>query len=128
MACDLSGLAHQTGAFDQFRSPAGARYSLPDFDLMLVDENTWQQLIGAAEQATLSEGISVPIPAILHLIAMKAKAAASPTRANKAQDISDIASLLKLAKLKVEDTEVQAIILQQGDSTVMEDVKKLNEQ
>jgi len=97
-----------------FPSFPGPETECPRADLMLVDPSTWQKLETEAVTHSLAEGVDLKLPVVHHLIAMKLRAAASPTRANPEQDWSDITALTLHHGYSLEDAMFRELVVRFG--------------
>ncbi|MEM7603165.1 MAG: nucleotidyltransferase [Verrucomicrobiota bacterium] len=79
-----------THAFAQFEDVSAIA---PRVDLMIVDQSTWEKLLGEAREAEYGRGIPLKVAAVEHLIAMKLRAVKSPQRRFDAVDWQDIIEL-----------------------------------
>ena len=98
-------LIHETPAFAQFDPPSSEEM---DLDLMFVDEATYDKL--AAERQMLAVGGAVlPVPGVLHLIALKLHATRTGSRAATGKDFYDIVNLVRVHRIDVADEPFQEI-------------------
>ena len=99
-------LIHETPAFAQFDPPTVAEMNL---DLMFVDEATFGKL--ASEKRALPVGGTfLPVPGILHLIALKLHATRSATRATSGKDFHDVVNLIRAHKIDVASAPFREIL------------------
>jgi hypothetical protein len=110
-------LLHGTDAFAQFNPGPEAAENVP-VDLMFVDAATWSNLEAEARAATIME-LPVRIPRPEHLVALKLRAAGSPTRAAREQDWEDIRQIVRACKLDPAGPYFREIILRFGGEGAM---------
>lgn len=92
---------------------------------MLVNESVWIKLKEASRMVELTPSLLVPVPDPLHLIAMKLQAAASPTRKRDAQDYSDIAQLMRLFKMELNQPLIHDTIFKHGGQPALSRLEKM---
>jgi hypothetical protein len=97
-------------AFMQFASGASG---WPNIDLMIVHDDTWAKLRAEAVEKS-HRGLSVYVPAVRHLIALKLHAAKSATRSTPEKDWNDIVELVRRHRLDPNEDEFSALILRYG--------------
>ena len=102
---------HGTPGFSQFSGP---ETECPRVDLMLVDASTWEKLEAESVTHSLADGVDLKLPVVHHLIAMKLRAAASPTRANPEQDWSDVTALTLHHGYSLEDPMFRDLLVRFG--------------
>ena len=78
-------------------------------DLMLVDDPTFEKMRARAVEWKL-DGVTVRIPALPHLIAMKLHASQSGGEHRRAKDLSDAATLIQMHKVDLATPEYAEII------------------
>jgi hypothetical protein len=118
-------LYHRAHAFDQFESIDKKELNKPGIDFMLVDEPVWQKLNEASRRVELSPGLLIPVPDPLHLIAMKLQASQSPHRKRDAQDLSDVAQLMKLFKMELNQPLIRDTLIKHGGESVLSRLEKM---
>lgn len=118
-------LYHRIHAFDQYEPVLKTDGATPGVDFMLVDEAVWLKLIQEAQSVGVGAERQLQVPSPLHLIAMKLAAASSPLRKQSAQDLSDVAALIKLQGLSLKHPELHATILKHGGSATLEHLHRL---
>ena len=99
---------HHTPNFIRLRFVADPATALP-VDLMLVDRQTFATIQRESRRSDLGNGLSLPIPSPLHLIAMKLHALRSPTRVENGIDLQDVKYLIKAAKIDTSSKEFNDI-------------------
>lgn len=112
---------HGTPGFAQFEGPDSC---CPRIDLMLVDRSTWDKLVAESTLHSIAEGLSLRLPVVHHLIAMKLRASRSATRANPEQDWSDCVELVRRHGYTLEEPGFHALVLKYGGP---EGVQRLRE-
>ncbi len=113
---------HRTAGFSQFfAEPEGA----PRLDLMLVDRSTWKKLEADAERMPITDDLDLRLPAPRHLIAMKLRAAISPSRINAQQDWSDIVELMIRNQFDLDDTGIRDLVIKFGGESAIEILRTL---
>ncbi len=111
---------HGTSAFAQFLDSDKEK---PRVDLMLVGESTWSRLRSKARYFELSDGISIPLVAPEHLIAMKLRACLSPDRRSGAVDWSDVVELCIRNGFDPEkDPTFAELVIQFGSDSLLENL------
>jgi hypothetical protein len=95
---------HRTANFIRLRFAADPTGALP-VDLMLADAHTFATVKGASQRCDIGNGLSLAIPSVLHLIAMKLHALRSPLRCNNGVDLQDVKYLIKKAKIDTSGKE-----------------------
>jgi hypothetical protein len=98
-------LLHKVDAFEQFECPGR-----PGIDIMLVNADTWEKLLVAAQEVELDQEATALIPAVLHLIAMKLNAAKNPHRRADATDLQDVMALIRTLQIDTSSEEFVAIL------------------
>jgi hypothetical protein len=104
---------HAAGAFAQYETEAKESILAP-VDLMMVNEETWKKLYGAAISQRLVNGYEAHWPALLHLIALKLHAWRGVNRQEKERDWSDILELIKQTQLNTYDESFCDILQKYG--------------
>lgn len=117
-------LFHRVHAFDQYEPKEKKGGSTPGVDFMLVDENVWLKLMKEARWIDAGEDHQIQVPSPLHFIAMKLTAASSPSRRQNAQDLSDVAALMKRQGLDLNHPDVYATVMKYGGSSLLEQLRK----
>ena len=110
---------HRTRNFIRARlseDPAGA---LP-VDLMLADPETFSKIQQASAQAEIGNGLTLRIPSVLHLIAMKLHALRSPHRLAHGVDLQDVRHLIRMAKIDVAGGEFADLMERYGSDEIRE--------
>jgi hypothetical protein len=95
---------HSTPNFIRLRFLADPAIALP-VDLMLADAQTFATIQRDSRRCDLGNGLSLPIPSPLHLIAMKLHALRSPARLENGIDLQDVKYLIKAAKIDTSSKE-----------------------
>ena len=110
---------HDAPTFLQFdsRDEAGM-----DVDLMFVSEDVFDRLNQAAVEAEL-EGIRVRVVALLHLIALKCHALQHSKAMRRLKDMDDLIQLILINRLDLNEPELQATILKQGNAEIYEKLR-----
>ncbi len=99
-------LIHETPAFAQFDPPTTAEMNL---DLMFVDEATFGKL--ASDKKVLPVGDTVlPVPSVLHLIALKLHATRAVGRTTAGKDYHDVLNLVQVNQIDVASEPFQDIL------------------
>ena len=104
------GLFHDGGNFLQFKPVVGDGWRL---DLMLVNQETFQKMFAASETGTL-EGMSVAMPSLAHLLAMKLHALKNAGGIRTLKDMNDVVNLLVNNKVDVSSEEFRQLVLKHG--------------
>jgi hypothetical protein len=109
----------ETDAFLQLQAPE----NFPPLDLMIVDDQTFDRIEGTANQRML-DGQQIRIPDALRLIALKLHATRDPARRTTETDWQDIAGLVLVTNLNLEDPELRLIITRYGAPGALAEIKK----
>jgi hypothetical protein len=109
----------ETDAFLQLQAPE----NFPPLDLMIVDDQTFDRIEGTANQRML-DGQQIRIPDALRLIALKLHATRDPARRTTETDWQDIAGLVLVTNLNLEDPELRLIIARYGGPGALAEIKK----
>lgn len=104
---------HRTSNFVRLRFAADPGAALP-VDLMLADTATFEKIQQQSRRAELGNGHTLPIPSVLHLIAMKLHALGSPARAESGVDLLDVKHLIKSAQIDISGEEFAEIAQRYG--------------
>ena len=107
---------HPNRSFIHFSSKSHKYFRI---DFMLVDNHTWCQLIAEVKHVQLLEDKVFPVVSPLHLIAMKLHAAKQKDRENPIKDISDVAEIMDMQMISLEDLEKNDIMLKHGSETTL---------
>jgi predicted nucleotidyltransferase len=86
-------------------------------DLMFVDHPTFQKFEAAAQRVTM-QGISVRIPALMHLLALKLHAERSGGERRAGRDLNDVLHLMQLNHIKLDSPEFQDILNRYGNDSI----------
>jgi hypothetical protein len=97
-------LFHRTRNFIRLHFAADPAAALP-IDLMLADDATFEKIRQQSRRCDLGNGLTLPIPSALHLIAMKLHALRSPARAESGVDLLDVRHLIKSAHIDISGRE-----------------------
>jgi hypothetical protein len=101
-------ILQQTHNFIRLRlanDPAGA---LP-VDLMLADQQTFNNILGESTRRQIAGGIRLAIASPLHLVAMKLHALRNPKRLEQGLDFQDVIYLIKSAKIDIHGKDFNEI-------------------
>ncbi len=110
---------HRTPNFIRARladDPAGA---LP-VDLMLADLETFSRVQEASAPAEIGNRLTLRVPSVLHLIAMKLHAVRSPHRLAHGVDLQDVTHLIRTAKIDVADPAFEEVMERYGSDELRE--------
>lgn len=98
----------QTSVFAKFLPEKGSSALFP-VDLMLVDRSTYELM--ASRQRLMSFGqVSLPVPAPLHLIALKLHAMRNAERRMSGKDLPDILQILRICNIDPNEAAFQAVL------------------
>jgi hypothetical protein len=97
-------IVHRTANFVRLHFAADPAGALP-VDLMLADAHTFSAIQQNSRPCDIGNGLSLPIPNPLHLIAMKLHALRSPSRLERGIDLQDVKHLIKAAKIDTSSKE-----------------------
>ena len=89
----------------------------PPVDLMLVDHETFVKFDVSSKEATV-ERVTVRIPALLHLLALKLHAERSGGERRIGRDINDVLHLMQLNHIKLDAPEFQKILTRYGNDSI----------
>jgi hypothetical protein len=95
---------HRTANFARLHFAADPAAALP-VDLMLADDVTFEKIRQQSRRCDLGNGLTLPIPSALHLIAMKLHALRSPARAENGVDLLDVKHLIRSAQIDTSGPE-----------------------
>jgi len=98
---------HETEVFCQFES-ADATLRLP-VDLMFVDGGTFEKLSSLKEYREVGD-TELPVPAALHIIALKLHAMRDVERAAQGKDMLDVIGLIEICGLDTDSVEFVEIL------------------
>lgn len=110
--------AHEQTTFLQFAAP-----SLPDIDLMRVNDETFEKLLGESQVRQLL-GIEVRVPALEHLLAMKVHAAKHAAPHRRYKDLLDIFYLVDVNKVDVSSDRFRTMCEKYGTPEIYADILK----
>jgi len=100
------------GSFMQFELTTGK--SLP-LDIMLTSDETFSQLQAGAVRRTVL-GVSVPLPNLSHLLALKFHAIRHTRGSRGMKDMADVASLIEVNRVDVTTPEFRELCDKYGTS------------
>jgi hypothetical protein len=104
---------HRTPNFVRLRFASDPSGALP-VDLMLSDEATFREIQEKTRRCEVGKGISLPIPTVFHLIAMKLHALRSPHRIQHGVDLQDVKHLIKTARIDTSSNEFIEVVERYG--------------
>lgn len=108
-----------TEAFQRFR---GRRESpLFPVDLMLLNADTFRKLEDGSVTKTVGDA-RLPVPAPLHLIAMKLHALRQPARAEQGKDFPDVIGLIETLGIDVHGDEFQTILAKYANESTRDEL------
>ena len=107
-------------AFAQFTPPLEGMWPV---DLMLVADGTFDKL-SAAACAKVVNGISIQVPAPLHLIAMKLHALRHGKPEREAKDLTDIYELVQLNDIDVTSDVFRSLCESYGTTELYERIRR----
>lgn len=110
---------HDASTFLQFNAASGNRI---DLDLMFVADEVFDRM-AAVSIASSVEGISVPVVALLHLVALKCHALKHSQSLRRLKDLDDLIQLISLNRLDLNDPELEATILKHGNQELYEKLR-----
>ena len=108
---------HRTPNFMRLRFAPDPGGALP-VDLMLSDDETFRKIQGESRRCEVGNGISLAIPSVLHLIAMKLHALRSPQRVQHGVDLQDVKHLIKTAKIDISSQEFIEVAERYGTEAI----------
>jgi len=110
---------HEKEGFVQLRPPEVGQWPV---DLMIVEEATFQGLIADAHPVCFVD-TEVPIPSVLHLIAMKLHALRSNLEHRERKDLDDVVSLIEKQDLVVDDESFRDLCGRFGTEEIYEKIR-----
>jgi hypothetical protein len=116
-------LLRDGGSFAQFESPDPSEWNL---DLMFVAAATFARLRAGATPAQV-EGVTVSIPSLEHLLALKVHALKHGQGLRVLKDLTDVAELLAVNRVDPKTPWVRALFEKHGDVELYERVVQLLE-
>lgn len=90
-------------------------------DLMLVDRQTFEKLRDSRKEFAIGRS-RIPVPAPLHLIALKLHAARNPERARLGQDIQDIMGLIDATGIDTQSEDFKDVINRYADKKTKKEI------
>ena len=93
-------------------------------DLMLVDDSTFGKISGGSVEANL-EGVTIRIPSLAHLIAMKLHALRSGAQHRRSRDLSDVATLIQLRGVDLASPEYAEIVTRYATPEILAAIRVL---
>ena len=105
----------QTASFAKLHPPETDPPSLP-VDVMLVDSGTFAKIRQAARMLPFGN-FTLPVPAPLHLIALKLHALRNPERRQLGKDMADILGLISICQIDPQSGEFLQILDRYADTT-----------
>jgi hypothetical protein len=115
---------HRTANFIRLRFAADPAGALP-VDLMLSDEETFHKIKADSTRRDLGSGVSLAIPSVLHLIAMKLHALRSAGRREYGVDLQDVTHLIKSAKIDVASEEFTEVLERYGTDEIRRRIREI---
>lgn len=112
-------LSNQGATFCQFRN---ADVNVPSVDLMLVNQQTFEKLSAKAGVETQG-GISFPIVAVEHLIALKLHVLKQDLAHRRIKDFLDVVELVRLNGIDLQSTEMREIFERYGTEDLYRRIK-----
>ena len=112
---------HVTDAFCQFRT-ADETERFP-VDLMVVSDETFGKL-RSKEQLRAVGGSTLPVPAPLHLIALKLHALSNKERARQGKDLPDIVGLMRCCGIDGQDAAFQEVLKRYADEKIRSEIEE----
>ena len=113
-------LRHEQETFVQFTPPLKGMWPI---DLMLVNDRTFGKLAGEARLLQIA-GRPMPVPAPLHLIALKLHALKHGPVTRKDTDLPDIVELVRLQGIDVESAAFANICEAYGTKELRHEIQK----
>jgi hypothetical protein len=109
---------HDGGAFVQLTSDLHAW----PLDFMLLNDGTFQKLFTASKMRTI-DGVTIRIPCIEHLIALKVHALNHARARRFLKDFQDVTELVLRNKIDLASAEIQEIFQRYGTTDLYEKVR-----
>lgn len=113
-------IRHEQETFVQFAPPLKGMWPI---DLMLVNDSTFEKVTREARLLQVA-GQSRPVPAPLHLIALKLHALKHGPVARKDKDIPDIVELVRLQRIDIESPAFAKICAAYGTKELHDEIRK----
>jgi hypothetical protein len=107
---------HDGGAFLQLKPAPGQSWPL---DLMLVGEPTFGSMLSEAKAAVL-EGVSVLVPCLEHLLALKLHALKHGHGLRVLKDFDDVARLVAINRVDVHAESFRRLVEKHGSKDIYE--------
>lgn len=104
----------ESGAFAQFTQQAG-----DGFDLMFVDDPTFEKMWGASEERIFGE-VKARVPCLDHLLALKLHALRQKLSHRTSKDADDVEVLLRRHEINLGDPHYEALFLKYGTRKLYE--------
>ncbi len=104
--------------FSRFRSDKG---DFIDIDLLFADGNTMAKMLKAGRKIDIS-GQKFTVPALLHLIAMKAHAIRNNPGLAERIDMQDIINLVKINNIDVKSKDFKEVCLKFGTEDIYKQI------
>ena len=114
---------YRTPNFIRLRFAGDPTGALP-VDLMLSEEDTFRKIQRETLRCEVGNGISLPIPTVLHLIAMKLHALRSPRRVEHGVDLQDVKHLIKTAKIDTSSNEFIEVVKRYGTEAIRDRIER----
>jgi Nucleotidyl transferase AbiEii toxin, Type IV TA system len=102
-------ISRRTPNFIRLRFAADPSGALP-VDLMLVTEETYRKIQSESLRRDLGNDLTLAIPSVLHLIAMKLHALHNAQRVERGADLQDVRHLIKTARIDISSPAFTAIL------------------
>jgi hypothetical protein len=113
----LEGMGYRmyfaTEAFQRYQGMTDS--NLFPVDLMLLSPETFSKLQKSSIPRQVGT-VELPIPAALHLVAMKLHALRQPERARQGKDLPDVIGLIRCSQIDVQGNEFQAMVDKYADA------------
>lgn len=87
---------------------------------MLADAATFSRLQQASSWCDVGNGVRLPIPSALHLIAMKLHALRSPHRLAHGVDLQDVRHLIRTASIDIHGRDFSDVMERYGSTAIRE--------
>lgn len=113
-------LFHDGGNFMQLSPPVKTAWPV---DLMLVQQKTFDQMIADSIEVKVA-GVTVQVPSVPHLVAMKLHAINHGPPHREMGDLHDIIMVLRKNEIDIESDAIQDVFLKHGKPEQYDQVRK----
>lgn len=112
------------GKSDVFAQFTVSDAEIDGFDLMFVDDKTYDTMVEHAVLRTFGE-VEAPVPSLNHLLALKLHAVKSAPDLRASKDLNDIEILVRRNELPVEKPEYEELFRKHGSDEIYQLIRRL---